>query len=314
MHSPRVSVVIPCFNAAATIEITIESLVAQTMGDFEIIAIDNNCTDETPALLTSLATKEPRLRVIEQSIPGASAARNAGIQVALGKFVAFLDADDLWDPTYLERHLQNLADERVDISYSQIRRIDLSGQPTGFCTQPKPRVSAGELLRSNPCTVMVVVRAIVFEHVGVFDETLGAVEDQEFLFRAAAQGHRLKGITEVLASYRITPGGLSADLENMLRSHGELLQAAARIAPDLVAQHQRLANAAMLRYCARRAIEQQEPAVVSWHYLTKMYVAAPDLLLREPAPTAKVSIRVLLTQLASTVRWFAGSSHTPREV
>ncbi len=301
MSIPLVSVVIPCFNVAKTVSDTIASVAAQTMRDFEIIAVDNNCTDDTVELLSKLAACEPRLRVIVEPVQGLSAARNGGIRAARGEYIALLDADDLWDANYLESHLTNLADEQIGVSYSRVRMIDMAGQPTGQSTKPKlSGLTATDLLRSNPCTALIVVRAQVFRDAGLFDEELRSVEDQEWLFRAAFCGAQLFGINQVLASYRITPGGLSSDLEAMLKSHAQLLRAAARVAPDLVAANSRLARAAMLRYCARRAIEHDKGRSVARHYLKQMMRAAPELLLCEPLPTIKVIGRVLL---ASPMSW-----------
>jgi len=303
MSMPLVSVVIPCFNVAKTVSDTIASVAAQTMRDLEIIAVDNNCTDDTVALLSKLAVCEPRLRVIKEPVQGLSAARNGGIRAARGEYIALLDADDLLDANYLESHLTNLADGQAGISYSRVRMIDMAGQPTGQSTKPKlSGLTATDLLRSNPCTALIVVRAQVFRDAGLFDEELRSVEDQEWLFRAAFCGVKLSGINQVLASYRITPGGLSADLEAMLKSHAQLLRAAARIAPDLVAGNSRLARAAMLRYCVRRAIEHNKGRSVARRYLKQMMQAAPELLFCEPLPTTKVIGRVLL---ATPLSWLS---------
>ena len=294
MNRPQVSVVIPCFNVAETIPETIASVTAQTMTDFEIIAVDNNCTDNTVGVLAELSIGEPRLCIIREPVQGLSAARNGGIRAACGAFVALLDADDLWDADYLETHLANFTDERVGVSYGRVRMIDMESRPTGQVTKPQlSGLTAADLLRSNPCTALFVVRVQVFEDVGLFDEELRSVEDQEWLFRAACRGVTLSGIDQVLASYRITPGGLSADLDVMLKSHGQLLNAASQIAPDLVAGNRRLAGAAMLRYCARRSVEHGKGNDVARRYLMQMLKAAPELLLYEPLPTLKVIARVL---------------------
>jgi glycosyltransferase involved in cell wall biosynthesis len=295
MSTPLVSIVIPCFNAAHTVEDTVASVSAQSMHDFEMIAVDNNCTDTTVQVLTDLAEREPRLRIIHEPVQGLSAARNGGIRAANGKFIALLDADDLWDSDYLERHIANLADHEVGISYARVRMIDMAGRRTGQTTNPQLRdLTSTDLLRSNPCTALIVVRAEVFRDAGLFDERLRAVEDQEWLFRAAHAGVKLSGIDKVLASYRITPGGLSADLNAMLQNHEKMLDATARIAPELLAKNHRLARAAMLRYCAGRAKEHGKGAHVAWTYLLQMIFTAPDLLLREPGTTLKTMARVLL--------------------
>jgi glycosyltransferase involved in cell wall biosynthesis len=150
MSTPLVSIIIPCFNTASTVAETVASVTAQSMRDFEIIAVDNNCTDTTVQVLTHLAKREPRLRITQEPVQGLSAARNGGIRAANGKFIALLDADDLWDVDYLERHIANLADQEVGISYARVRMIDMAGRPTGQITNPQLRdLTPTDLLRSK---------------------------------------------------------------------------------------------------------------------------------------------------------------------
>lgn len=296
MRKPIVTVVIPCYNVAKTVRETIASVSAQTMGDLEILAIDNNCTDDTCRVLSEIAEHEPRLRVIHQPVQGLSAARNAGIEAAQGDFVALLDADDLWDSNFLETHLRNLEDSDVGISYSSVRFIDVDGQATGQVTVPKLMgVTAADLLRSNPCTALIVVRTKVLRKIGGFDQNLKSVEDQEFLFRAATNGVGLRGVANILASYRIMPNGLSANLPEMLRCHEQLLEKAGQISPGLVARHGRVARGAMLRYCARRAVELGQESGTARGYLVRMLLQAPDILIREPLTTSKVIARVMFS-------------------
>lgn len=310
MSGPLFSVVIPCFNVAETVAETIASVSAQTNADFEIIAVDNNSSDRTLAVLAGIAGAERRLRIVSEAVQGLSAARNGGIRAARGRYIAFLDADDLFDPDYLEAHAANLEDGSVGLSYARIRLVDPQGRPTGNVTSPQLEgLTAADLLRSNPCTSMVVVRRDVLDRAGGFDESLRRIEDQEWLFRVAASGVKLRGIGRALASYRIMPGGLSNNLEAMLASHGQMLEAAARVAPDLVSRHRRLSHGAMLRYCARRAIDHGSGARTAYGYLGRMLLEAPDLVVREPLATAKTVAAVvapwlarLATRRAATVR------------
>lgn len=301
-RKPIISVVIPCFNVAATVTETLASVVSQTMDDFEIIAVDNNCTDGTVSTIQAIAKDEPRLRIVKQPVQGLSAARNGGIAAAQGKYIAFLDADDLWDKDYLETHLANLEEGGFGVSYSRLRYIDVAGVPTGQTTNPKlSDLTARDLLLTNPCTSLIVVRADVIDKVGPFDEELRSVEDQEWLFRAAVANVPFGGIDRVLASYRIMPGGLSADLDNMLRCHGLMLDAAARVAPELTRGHRRIARGSMLRYCARRAIEHNKGAELARGYLWDMAKLAPDLVIREPKQTLTAMARVLLPDAVSNM-------------
>src|SRR5688572_27049916 len=102
---PQVSVVIPAFDAAPYIGAALESVFAQTFPDFEVLVVDDGSRDETPALVAAYGT---RVRYLRQENAGVAMARNRGIEASQGRLVAFLDADDTWLPTKLERQMAQL--------------------------------------------------------------------------------------------------------------------------------------------------------------------------------------------------------------
>lgn len=123
---PTVSVVMPCFNAAAHLPLSVGSVLAQTLGDWELIAVDDGSTDGTPAWLKAQA--DPRIRVRTQTNQGVGSARNAGLAMARGRYVAFLDADDTWEPSFLEKMTDALAARpEAVLAYCGWQNIGLSG-------------------------------------------------------------------------------------------------------------------------------------------------------------------------------------------
>ena len=114
MSNPLVSIVVPCYQNGRTLARTVQSIVGQTMPDWELIAVDDGSADDTLAVLQSLAREEPRMRVLHQANGGVSAARNAGMAAARGTWLMFVDADDWLLPDALA-HLLSLADDRLDI-------------------------------------------------------------------------------------------------------------------------------------------------------------------------------------------------------
>src|ERR1051326_8460176 len=104
MTSPIVSVIIPAYNAAAFIGETLDSVYAQTFKDFEVVVVNDGSPD-TDELERALERYAAKLRYLKQDNQGAAAARNTGITAARGEFVAFLDADDMWLPAFLEKQL-----------------------------------------------------------------------------------------------------------------------------------------------------------------------------------------------------------------
>ena len=124
--NPGVSIIMPCYNAAAHLPQSVGSVLSQTFSDWELIAVDDGSSDDTLSLLQALT--DPRIRVHTQSNQGVSAARNAGLALARGQFVAFLDADDTWAPTFLAK-LFTVLQGRPDavLAYCGWQNIGLPG-------------------------------------------------------------------------------------------------------------------------------------------------------------------------------------------
>ncbi len=128
---PLVSVVIPAYNAERWIIHTLESATAQTLRAIEILVVDDGLSDGTADLAENFASHDPRVRIIRQDNQGVGAARNTAIQLARGAYVAPLDADDLWQPTKLEKQVACMEryGERIGMVYCDSRFIDESGTP-----------------------------------------------------------------------------------------------------------------------------------------------------------------------------------------
>ena len=123
----------PVWNAAATLAATVASVRAQSFADWEMLIVDDGSTDGSRALAERLAAEEPRLRLLGwgRRNRGAAAARNAGIRAARGRFIAFLDADDLWYPEKLARQIGYMRARARPSVFASYRRIDADGRPLG---------------------------------------------------------------------------------------------------------------------------------------------------------------------------------------
>lgn len=215
---PRVSVVIPVYNAARTIERALASVFGQSFADYEVILVDDGSTDDSQARIAAArAAAGPGRAAICSviSLPrnqGAAAARNAGIRAARGELVAFLDADDEWLPEKLARQVAALdaAPDAVIIGCN----AEWLG-PAGRVThrlEDGPVITGADawkaLLRScylsTPC---VVARRAALEAEGGFDAALPVGEDQDLWFRLAERGPVLY-LTEVLVRIHKQPGSL----------------------------------------------------------------------------------------------------------
>lgn len=219
---PILSVVIPVFNASATLAATVRSILSQTERDFELLLIDDGSTDDSLLLMLRLAAMDERIRVIAHANCGVAATRNKGVELSRGALIAFCDADDLWHADKLARHLAlHSARPGIGASYARIAFIepdaaDDSAARTLSSIIPTP-LTVADLLGENPvCTMsnLVVTRATL-DAVGGFKVGMSFAEDQEWLARAAHQGIIITGIDEVLVDYRLSHDGLSVNLDKM---------------------------------------------------------------------------------------------------
>ncbi len=197
---PLVTVVIPCYNYGRFIDEAIKSVRAQTFSNHEIIIVDDGSTD--PFTVQKLAEVErralPGVRLIRQTNAGVSAARNRAIEKARGKYICCLDADDLLDPSYLEKCLLVLESRNLDLCYSHVR---IFGDETG--SWETGAFDLARLLRENcVCTAAVFTRKI-WRKAGGFKAVMSrGWEDWDFWIAVAAAGGRGGVLPEQLFLYR----------------------------------------------------------------------------------------------------------------
>lgn len=182
---PLVSVVIPTYNRAWVLRDAIESVLAQTFESFELIVVDDGSTDNTPALLDGYED----LVALEQTNKGVSAARNRGIAHAQGKFIAFLDSDDLWLPEKLSAQV-TFFQENPDALICQTQETWIRNGQRIYSKSRHMKQSglfferSLELCLVSPSAVMI--KKGLFETVGMFDEDLPACEDYDLWLRINA--------------------------------------------------------------------------------------------------------------------------------
>ena len=207
----NVSIVIPAYNAAATITDTLASLQAQTLPNWEAIVVNDGSRDATETIIQQLATQDSRIRLFNQTNQGVSAARNKGISNAKFDWLGFLDADDWFSPQYLEKMTTALAaDPSLDAVHCGMKRVDPEGQSWPDRYAPEER----DLFPEFACRCPFLIHACIFrkqlaETVGKFDTELQTSEDWDFWQRIARTGARFGAVKEVLAFYRMRPHSLS---------------------------------------------------------------------------------------------------------
>lgn len=208
---PAISVVIPAYNAERTLGETLQRALAQTLRDIEVLVIDDGSTDGTAQIAST--TGDPRVRTISVSNGGVARARNRAIQAVSGEIIAFLDADDLWMPTKLERQLELMtARPDVGMCFTSTVRIDAASTPLGLTTaRGYEDWSEALLLGSNLVTgscSSAMVRTVLARQTGGFDPRLSQCADWDFWLRLS-QVTRFAAIDELLVLYRVHPGSMS---------------------------------------------------------------------------------------------------------
>lgn len=214
-----VSIIVPARNAGPWIDDAVSSALAQTHPAIEVIVVDNGSTDDTRARVARVAASGAPVRLIEERLPGPSAARNAGLDAAAGEYVQFLDADDAMTPWKVERQLAFLRSTRADVAWAPfVRGSAASGQPLEALAGPlvDPALDSdleGGLLRSDGFLHVgaTLSRRAAIGHLR-FDRDVRVVEDVRFLLQlsfAGARFARSPGASGYVMREHSTPGRAS---------------------------------------------------------------------------------------------------------
>jgi glycosyltransferase involved in cell wall biosynthesis len=260
--APLISVIIPAYNAAAFVGRTLASLQAQSFTDFEAIVVDDGSTDDTAEVVRQAVEGDPRFRLIRQANGGVAAARNRALAEASGRYVANLDADDLWQPPFLERTVQALevAGEAAVFAFARTLWID---EHDRLLEQTQMRLAAivdyRELLTRNPVGngSAMLMRADAVRAVGGYDAGLvrdfGQTEDWQLLLQLSWRG-MVATVDEPLVLYRIVPQSSSHALERSARAALEVIRRCESHGPRLRRHDYWTARSLTLLWLARRAV------------------------------------------------------------
>jgi len=240
-----VSVAITCYNYGRYLRGCVESALAQTVGDLEIVIVDDGSTDDTERVARSLLP-HPQIHYCRIANGGQAVAKNAAISSASGDIVAFLDADDLWLPTKLARQLPLFDDARVGVTFSDHSVIDAEGRDvpigrrTGHMTFRRGRVTPYLGFENFVPFSGSAVRRALLTRSGGFDETLGMGIDWELWLRLSLECD-FAGTNEKLFAYRIGHSG------QMSKNAAGRLAASEHIFSRFLAQHPQAFTAEELR-------------------------------------------------------------------
>jgi len=227
MSGIRVAVVIPAYNASSYFAQTLRSVIGQTHKALEIVIVDDGSTDDTASICRHFAASDPRIRVLSTENRGVAAARNTGIAASKSDYIAFLDADDLWHPTYIERMLSALhpLPDAWGAVYALHRIIDTEG----YCMRSGSSLNARGAIFNRHLVFRFVgngsgfmVRRAVIDKIGGYDPSyagrgIGGCEDFDFELRTA-EHFKIETVPLGLVGYRVHSAAMSSDRSQMAQS------------------------------------------------------------------------------------------------
>ena len=286
------------------------SVLAQTFKDFELLIIDDAGADRSMELCR--AFDDPRIRIISQENRGLAGARNTGIRNARGLFIALLDSDDLWETDKLARHVTHLRNHPgLGVSYATSRMMDDDGNLLRILQRPKLYdITPQDIFLRNPVGngSAPVIRREVFTDIAFrnarrneldyFDESFRQSEDIECWIRIALTTHwRFEGIRGAYTRYRINAGGLSANVVRQFETWLRVRDKVREMAPEFARQWEARAEAYQLRYLARRCVRMGDGAM-AFSLMIDALKRDASIAWREPLKSATTLAAAVVMRLA----------------
>lgn len=311
--APLVSVVIPVYNVEQYIEQALDSVLSQSYSNFEIIVVDDQSPDSSIAIVND-RFNDDRIRIVQQKNRGLAGARNTGVRYANGRYIAFLDSDDFWQPSKLESHILAMeANPHCGVSFSASLFVDENGQSLGRLQEPrkKSNYQPQDIFCRNPIGngSAPVIRKGILEQIGFqtaekndsgvpymqyFDESLRQSEDVDCWTRIAIlTATDFQYIDQPLTNYRVNDCGLSANVDRQFETWMYLLEKLHGYAPSFAQRYGPAAKAFQYRYLARRSVFQGQ-ASNAVKFMWRAIKTKPSALLQE----CHRSIETILAGLA----------------
>ena len=207
---PLVSVITPAYNAESFIRETIDSVLAQSVSDWELIVIDDGSTDDTQIIVAEYEKADDRIHlIINENNMGVARTRNRGLDMFRGQYVAFLDSDDYWEPQMLEKMFARAQETGADIIYCSYALVDESGRKVcnDFIVPPKTTFKESIVRSVITCSTVLITAELARNNRFPTDMYH---EDIAMWFQILRDGGTACGVTEILASYRQRANSRSA--------------------------------------------------------------------------------------------------------
>jgi glycosyltransferase involved in cell wall biosynthesis len=317
---PLVSVIIPAYNAQSCIREALDSVRMQTLGDLEVLVIDDGSEDRTADIVHEAAATDRRIRLLHQENSGVAAARNLGIEHARGVYVAPLDADDIFYPCKLEAQVARLESggARTGLVYCWFISIDQHGQ---ILSNSRPLQAEGDLYKELVFFNFIgnasvpLYRRNILEQVGGYDKSLrdcGAqgCEDWDLSLRVAER-YDIRVAPGYYAGYRRIPSSMSSNCNTMAASHHLVMEAVRQQHPELPDRLFRWSNGRFCKYLAGQALRADRHAeALRWMLLEAVRIDPTVLLSRDMVRIVLRSLMWFILGPVSKRLWPTGPNKT----
>ncbi|MBD2500869.1 glycosyltransferase [Anabaena azotica] len=275
-NSPEISVVIPAYNCEKTIKETINSVLQQIFANFELIIINDGSQDATLDVISKIP--DTRLKVFSYENAGGNVSRNRGLNLAVGNYVSFLDADDIWTPDKLESQLAALQKTPdAHVAYSWTDYIDeegnfiVSGRRVSVNGDVYEKLLVNNFLEngSNP----LICREAIIE-LGGFDEALKAAQDWDMWLRLAAK-YSFVAVPKVQILYRVSSKSLSANLTRQEKYCLQVLENLSQLRPPNSKSTLSSSKANIYKYLTCKALQEplsKPKGIIALKFLCKYFI------------------------------------------
>lgn len=210
MHVPLVSVITPSYNSSQLIAETLKSVMSQTVSDWEMIIIDDCSTDNSIEVIQSFVDRDSRIKLIRLSVnSGAAVARNKGIEIAQGRYIAFLDSDDSWLPNKLEKQIAFMQDNSYSFTFAAYDKVNEFGELLGHVGVPE-KVAYRDLLKT--CSIGCLTAIYDTASFGkVYMPLIRKRQDFGLWLKILKKTDYAYGLNKTLGVYKVRPDSISAN-------------------------------------------------------------------------------------------------------
>lgn len=204
MTSDLVSIITPCYNGEKYVAQTIRSVLAQTYENWQMLIVDDGSSDRSAEIIREFARSDSRIRLLQQENAGSAAARNAGIRAAQGRYLALLDADDLWDPEFLAEQLSFMERSNALCVCCAYHCIDAQGDRILAPVIPKEKITTKDMLVRNHIGCLTGLYDTSRHGKVYLDESLKSIRDDYAFWLAIVKKEGVAyGNPKCLAHYRV---------------------------------------------------------------------------------------------------------------